>query len=264
LVSRHVHDRRFNGAVLFLLLSLPACGSLQKATTPVERSPATPAIGEVPDAILLDVIRRAVRPLEPQGDRGAVPGSRAPERRSGGKLSQGWIHRRPAVPYSKEPTMTSIMDMVQQHLGDNGVDQLTQHLGVDKGTAQAAIAAAIPMLVNAAQNQTAQPGGAPSAGGLAGAAGGLLGNLFGGNHAEAAQQVSKQSGLDLHQAEKALMFLAPLVLAKFMNQRQPAATGAPTAPAGGVGQPAAPQASDQSSGLGKVVDAVEKIFHRGG
>jgi hypothetical protein len=158
--------------------------------------------------------------------------------------------------------MPSIMDMVQQHLGDNGVDQLTQHLGVDKGTAQAAIAAALPMLVNAAQNQAAQSGDT-SLGGLAGAAGGLLGNLFGGDHSAAAQQVSKQSGLDLHQAEKALLFLAPLVLAKLMNQRQPAAAGAGTAPAGG--QPAAPQAADdQSSGLGRVVDAVEKIFHRGG
>lgn len=156
--------------------------------------------------------------------------------------------------------MTSIMDMVQQHLGDNGVDQLTQHLGVDRGTAQAAIAAALPMLVNAAQSQAAQSGGTPL-GGLAGAAGGLLGNLFGGDHSQAAQQVSKQSGLDLHQAEKALMFLAPLVLAKFMNQRQPAAAG--TAPAGPAAQPPVPQAAEEpSSGLGRVVDAVEKIFHR--
>ena len=161
--------------------------------------------------------------------------------------------------------MPSIMDMVQQHLGDNGVDQLTEHLGVDQGTAQAAIAAALPMLVNAAQNQVAQAGGTPSLGGLAGAAGGLLGNLFGGDHSQAARQVSKQSGLDLHQAEKALLFLAPLVLAKLMNQRQPAAAGATTAPTGAAGQPAAPQAPDgQPSGLGGVLDAVEKIFHRGG
>ena len=162
--------------------------------------------------------------------------------------------------------MTSIMDMVQQHLGDDGVDQLTQHLGVDKGTAQAAIAAALPMLVNAAQNQAAQSGGSTgSLGGLAGVAGGLLGNLFGGNHSEAAQQVSKQSGLDLHQAEKALLFLAPLVLAKLMNQRQPAAAGAATAPGGSTGQAAAPPAPpEEPSGLGRVVDAVEKIFHRGG
>src|SRR5690242_6594969 len=161
--------------------------------------------------------------------------------------------------------MPSIMDMVQQHLGDNGVDQLTQHLGVDRGTAQAAVAAALPMLVNAAQNQAAQSGGPSSLGGLAGMAGGLLGNLFGGDHSQAAQQVSKQSGLDLHQAEKALMFLAPLVLAKLMNQRQPTAAGAGTAPAAGAGQPVAPPAAEEApSGLGKVVDAVEKIFHRGG
>ena len=159
--------------------------------------------------------------------------------------------------------MPSIMDMVQQHLGDNGVDQLTQHLGVDQNTAQAAITAALPMLVNAAQNQMAQSGGTPSLGGLAGAAGGLLGNLFGGDHSQAAQQVSKQSGLDLRQAEKALLFLAPLVLAKLMSQRQPA--GAPTATGGAAGQPAAPQGSDgQPSGLGTVLDAVEKMFHRCG
>jgi len=160
--------------------------------------------------------------------------------------------------------MASIMDMVQQHLGDNGVDQLTQHLGVDQGTAQAAIAAALPMLVNAAQNQMSQAGGTPSLGGLAGAAGGLLGNLFGGDHSQAAQQVSKQSGLDLHQAEKALLFLAPLVIAKLMNQRQPAAAGAAPAAAGAAGQSAEPPVSDgQPSGLGSVLGAVEKMFHRG-
>jgi hypothetical protein len=157
--------------------------------------------------------------------------------------------------------MPSIMDMVQQHLGDNGVDQVTQHLGVDRGTAQAAIASALPMLVNAAQNQAAQPGGTPPLGGLAGAAGGLLGNLFGGDHSQAAQQVSKQSGLDLHQAEKVLMFLAPLVLAKFMNQRQ-AGAGAAAPPA--AGPPAVPQDSEKPSGLGGVLDAVEKMLHRNG
>jgi len=45
---------------LLLLVSLSACGSLQNATTtvpPLTRE--TPAIGEVPDAILLDVIRQS-------------------------------------------------------------------------------------------------------------------------------------------------------------------------------------------------------------
>jgi len=45
---------------LLLLVSLSACGSLQNATTPVPPlTRETPAIGEVPDAILLDVIRQS-------------------------------------------------------------------------------------------------------------------------------------------------------------------------------------------------------------
>lgn len=49
-----------SSAIPFLLLILSACGSFQSATTPVEPlTRETPAIGEVPDAILLDVIRRS-------------------------------------------------------------------------------------------------------------------------------------------------------------------------------------------------------------
>jgi len=178
--------------------------------------------------------------------------------------------------------MTSITDMVQQHLGDDGVARLTQHLGVDSGTAQAAVAAALPALVGAASSRMSQPGAAemPAAGGLAGAAGGLLGNLFGGNHKEAAQQVSRHSGLDIHQAEKALLFLAPIVMARLAQQRQaggaaapapsaPATPAAPGAPAATPRDQAAPkgQAPPQEpagkrSGLGGVLDAVEEIFHK--
>jgi hypothetical protein len=135
--------------------------------------------------------------------------------------------------------MTSIMDMVRQHLGADGAARLSQHLGVDQSTAQAAVAAALPALVGAVSNRTSQPG----AGG-----GGLLGELFGGNHKETAQQVSHQSGLDLHQAEKALLFLAPIVMAK-MAQSQAAAAEQP--------------AERQKSGLGSIVDAVDRIFHKG-
>jgi len=173
--------------------------------------------------------------------------------------------------------MTSIMDMVQEHLGDSGVTQLTQHLGVDPSTAQAAAAAALPMLVNAMSNRASQPGEAAmpdaSGGGLAGGAGGLLGNLFGGNHAQMSQQVSQHSGLDIHQAEKALLFLAPIVMAQLARKRQeggiPAAPGtAPAAPAppqsgaapaqvqGATEEPAA-----KESALGSVLGAVERIFH---
>jgi hypothetical protein len=155
--------------------------------------------------------------------------------------------------------MTSIMEMMQQHLGDDGVSQLSQHLGVDRGTTEAAVAAALPMLVNAASKTTA-----PAAGGPAGGpAGGLLSNLFGGNHSDAAQQVSKHSGLDMHQAEKALLFLAPLVMARLMNQGQSGGTApaAPASPASPTGT-AQPAPEPQQSGLGGVLGAVERIFHK--
>jgi hypothetical protein len=180
--------------------------------------------------------------------------------------------------------MPSIMDMVQEHLGANGVAQLTQHLGVDQGTAQAAAAAALPMLVGAMSSRMSQPGAAqvPPTGtaNMAGAAGGLLGNLFGGNHAEMTQQVSKHSGLDIHQAEKALLFLAPIVMAQLAGKRQesgaaapaaPAASPAATSPGAGAGA-AAPQQGQagpegqtktESGGLGGVLGAVERIFHKG-
>jgi uncharacterized protein YidB (DUF937 family) len=165
-------------------------------------------------------------------------------------------------------------DLVQQHLGDDGIAQLTQHLGVDSGTAKAAAAAALPMIVQAMNSRSSAPGTGAAASGMGAGLGGLvggLGGLFGGNHAEAAQQVSHKTGLDMHNAEKALLFLAPLVLAKFAQQRQQAAPAGPTpaaqppaAPnaAGTAGAaPATPQA-DGDSVVDKVMGAVEKIFHR--
>lgn len=168
--------------------------------------------------------------------------------------------------------MPSIMDMVQDHLGANGVAQLTQHLGVDQGTAEAAAAAALPMLVNAMSSRMSEPGAAPmptgTAGGLAGAASGMLGNLFGGNHPEISQQVSKRSGLDIHQAEKALLFLAPIVMARLAQKRQAAGAAAPgvaptAGPTGGSTATPESQAPAQQGGLGGVIDAVERIFHKG-
>jgi hypothetical protein len=50
----------FPGTSLFLLLSLMGCGSFQNAIAPATPSTReTPAVGEVPDAVLLDVIRHS-------------------------------------------------------------------------------------------------------------------------------------------------------------------------------------------------------------
>ena len=161
--------------------------------------------------------------------------------------------------------MSSIMDMVQEHLGDNGLAQLTQHLGVDPSTAEAAVAAALPMLVGVMAHTTSQSGAAtvtplPSA--AAGSpAGVVLGSLLGGRQEEVTQQVSKSSGLDIHQAEKALLFLAPIVMAKLAQKQHEGAM----APAGSGAAPQAgqPAPQDQATGLGGVLGAVERIFHRG-
>jgi hypothetical protein len=168
---------------------------------------------------------------------------------------------------------TSTTDLIQQHLGDDGIAQLTQHLGVDPATAKAAAEAALPQIINAMKNQASQPGTGAGIGGLAGLAGGLLGNLFGGNHADVSQHVSNKSGIDLHTAEKALLFLAPIVMAQLARKRQeggiPATPGtAPAAPApaqSGVaqaqGQGATQEPAEKESALGSVLGAVERIFH---
>ncbi len=163
-------------------------------------------------------------------------------------------------------------DLIQQHLGDDGIAQLSQHLGVDSNTARAAAAAALPMIVQAMAGRSSTAGGGsamPGLGsaGLGGMAGSLLGGLFGGNHADASQQISHKSGINMQDAEKALLFLAPIVIAKWSQQRQHAAPASPAAPAAppatgaADAAPATPQA-DGDSALGKVIGAVEKIFHR--
>jgi hypothetical protein len=84
--------------------------------------------------------------------------------------------------------------------------------------------------------QTAsQPGGAAvlheeadkhAAGGAAPGApsntsgGGFLGRILGGKQNDVRQEVSKTSGLDMHQAEKALLFLAPIVMTQLARKKQ--------------------------------------------
>jgi hypothetical protein len=71
------------------------------------------------------------------------------------------------------------------------------------------------------------------------------------------QQVSQKSGLDIHLAEKALLFLAPIVLARLQRTgAAPPATGAPTGTAQPQGQ--------TTGGIGGVLEEVAgKIFGRG-
>ena len=130
--------------------------------------------------------------------------------------------------------MSAIVDMVQAHLSGDGMAQLAQHLGTDQNSAQTAMAAALPMLLGAMAHTASQPGGAAvlheetdkhAAGSRAPApaptsGGGLLERILGGKQENVRQEVSKTSGLDMHQAEKALLFLAPIVMTQLARKQQ--------------------------------------------
>ncbi len=127
--------------------------------------------------------------------------------------------------------MASLLDMVQQHLGPNEINQISQQLGVDPGQAQSAINAALPMVVGGMASNATQPAGADAIhqslashggllgnlGGLLGAAGigdsgGLLGKILGQHQAPVQQGVSQASGLDPEKTKQLLLMLAPIVM----------------------------------------------------
>ena len=128
----------------------------------------------------------------------------------------------------------ALMDIMQQHLGQSEVSQISQQLGISPGVAQTAIAAAIPMIVggmarHATQQQganniqqaiTAHDGVTDNVGAVlqagppadVGSSGGLLGKILGNHQDNVQQSVQQASGLDTEKARKLLMMLSPVVL----------------------------------------------------
>ncbi len=157
--------------------------------------------------------------------------------------------------------MFSIQDLLGPEKGTQAVNEISQNVGADNSMVNAAIQAALPMLINGLANNAATPQGAESlnnaleqdnhAGvldnlaGLAGMifgggqqaapprqadAGGILGHILGGSQGQVAQQVSEKSGLDTGQVAQILMFLAPIVMGYLGRQKQEQNVGA-----GGLG-----------------------------
>jgi len=127
----------------------------------------------------------------------------------------------------------SILDMLNQQLGGDAVAHLSRRLGADQATTQKAVAGALPMLVAALANNSADQRGASSLLGAldrdhdgsilddvvgflgqGSARGGedILGHVLGGRRGTAAQGVSRMSGLDAGSAGQLLAMLAPLVM----------------------------------------------------
>jgi hypothetical protein len=131
----------------------------------------------------------------------------------------------------------SLMDLVQQHLGSQEIQQISQQLGADPTATQNAVQAAVPMMVGGMANTASQPTGESAlqsllgSSGALGSLGGMLGNLGGvigtpadggggllgkilGHHEDTVQQgVQQASGLNNDQTKKLLMILGPIVLA---------------------------------------------------
>ena len=127
--------------------------------------------------------------------------------------------------------MASILDLVQQHLGPQEIQQISQQLGTDPATTQQAVNAALPAMVGGLASTAQQPGGASSIQQLLGSHGGILGSLgstdrcrrrrrrrrssarcSGQHQADVNQGVQQASGLDSDRTRKLLMILAPIVL----------------------------------------------------
>ncbi len=126
--------------------------------------------------------------------------------------------------------MASILDLVQEHLGPQEIQQISQQIGTDPSTTQQAVNAALPAMVGGLASTAQQPGGASSIqqllgshGGILGslgsligaggaADGGILGQVLGRHEPEVNEGVQLASGLDSDRTRKLLMILAPIVI----------------------------------------------------
>lgn len=124
---------------------------------------------------------------------------------------------------------TSILDALQQQLGPDTIQQISQKLGTDPGTASKAISTALPFLLGGLSRNASSPQGAAdldqalgahdgsildNLGGLLSgvAGGGILGHILGSRQPPIEQGVGRATGMNAQQVSQLLMMLAPLVM----------------------------------------------------
>ena len=184
----------------------------------------------------------------------------------------------------------SLIDSVRQQLGPAEMQQISQQLGVDQGTAEQAVQSALPAMLAGMAGNSAQPEGSTAiqsalgSGGmmgglgsiLAGATqggggggggpdlGGILGSILGRHKDDVDQDVQQKSGLDSAKTKQLLMILAPIVLAALAKRQSRGKE------AGAAGQPklddvlnqeaqsANPQGANNGGLLGKILAHVQE------
>ncbi|MDQ2766018.1 MAG: DUF937 domain-containing protein [Gemmatimonadota bacterium] len=179
----------------------------------------------------------------------------------------------------------SLLDIVQQHLGPDEIQQISQHLGTDPATTSNAIQAALPMIVGSMAHTAQQPGGASaiqdavaqhsaggilgSLGGLGGLAdmigggsssggGGLLGSILGQHSATVQNGVQTASGLDAAKVKSLLVLLAPIVMTALAQHHATQTASGNTGGLGSILQQAASaaQRNNSSSPIGGVLGQI--------
>jgi hypothetical protein len=176
----------------------------------------------------------------------------------------------------------SLLDLVQQHLGQPELQQISQQIGTDPATTARAVQAAVPLMVGSVAQTAQTPQGATEvqqamgqhagvlgglgallgAGPLADAGGGLLSRVLGGHQSSVQSGVEQASGLDSDQTRKLLMMLAPIVLGVLARRHAQAASQNDPAQLGGALRQDAHEAKQQAQQesphlgglLGKIID----------
>ncbi|MFN8004024.1 MAG: DUF937 domain-containing protein [Acidobacteriota bacterium] len=139
-----------------------------------------------------------------------------------------------------------ISGLLNDALSGDTVSQISQTIGADEGSTSNAIQAALPMLLGAMANNSANESGASSLlgaldrdhdgsalddiAGLIGSMGGgsgagILGHILGGQQNTAESHISQASGLDLGKVGPLLAILAPIVMGALGRARQQGAIG---------------------------------------
>jgi hypothetical protein len=151
--------------------------------------------------------------------------------------------------------MTSILDALQNQLGPDTIQQISEQIGSDPAATQSAIGMALPMLIGGLSHNASNPQGAAAlnaaldqhdggildnlggllggggGGGLAGGIGGaILGHILGNKRGPAEAGVAKASGLDAAQVGQLLIMLAPIVMGVLGRMKQQKGIGADQLP----------------------------------
>lgn len=142
--------------------------------------------------------------------------------------------------------MSSLLELLQEKIGAEGISEISRRLGTDKQSTETAIGAALPALIGAVSKQGSDASGVqgllgildrngdgnilddlpgflagasakPSAGGGAAE---LLGSLLGGSQTRVESGIQKASGLNSQATGKLLAMLAPIVMGAVLKTKQ--------------------------------------------